>query len=419
MTTAVDTDISARTFWAKPFEEREKTFAFLRENEPVSYHRPYESTLQPPTDDTPGFWALTKYEDMREVSRDVETFCSVKGILMEDFPEVVQVASTSFLAMDAPEHTQLRGIVKTAFTPRNVRKMDDWVDQHAKELVDEMIGLGEGDFVRLFAKQLPGRIFAHFFGLPPGSEGGEIIMDAAEKMLAWDDPECAQGRDALTTFGEECMRIQDVALEVAEQKRENPGDDLVSWVLAAEFEGRKMEDWEIAAFFSLLGSAANDTTRHSTAHAVRLFTENPDQLALLMEDLDGRADAAVEEVLRHSTPVMQFRRTATRDAQIRGVDIAEGDKVVLWYCSGNRDEEIFDDSGKFDITRDPNKHLGFGAGGPHYCMGAAMGRQMMKSALKEIYTRMPDIQLAGEPTHQINNFMHGVAAMPVRWTPAA
>jgi cytochrome P450 len=308
--------------------------------------------------------------------------------------------------------------VKTAFTPRNVRKMDDWVDQHAKELVDEMIEMGEGDFVRLFAKQLPGRIFAHFFGLPPGSEGCEIIMDAAEKMLAWDDPDCAQGRDALTTFGEECMRIQDVALEVAEEKRENPGDDLVSWVLAAEFEGRKMEDWEIAAFFSLLGSAANDTTRHSTAHAIRLFTENPDQLELLKEDLDGRVDGAVEEILRHSTPVMQFRRTATKDTQIRGVDIAEGDKVVLWYCSGNRDEEIFDDSGKFDITRDPNKHLGFGAGGPHYCMGAAMGRQMMKSALKEIYTRMPDIQLDGEPTHQINNFMHGVASMPVRWTPA-
>ena len=300
MTTAVDTDISARTFWAKSFEEREKTFAFLRENEPVSHHRPYESTLQPPTEETPGFWSLTKYEDMRDVSRDVETFCSVKGILMEDFPEVVQVASTSFLAMDAPEHTQLRGIVKTAFTPRNVRKMDDWVDQHAKELVDEMIEMGEGDFVRLFAKQLPGRIFAHFFGLPPGSEGCEIIMDAAEKMLAWDDPDCAQGRDALTTFGEECMRIQDVALEVAEQKRENPGDDLVSWVLAAEFEGRKMEDWEIAAFFSLLGSAANDTTRHSTAHAIRLFTENPDQLELLKEDLDGRVDGAVEEILRHA-----------------------------------------------------------------------------------------------------------------------
>jgi cytochrome P450 len=418
-TTSVDLDISARSFWAKPFEEREQTFAWFRANEPVSYRRPYESTLVPPDENTPGFWALSKYEDMRAVSRDTETFCSVKGILMEDFPYEVQVATTSFLAMDAPEHTQLRGIVKTAFTPRNVRKIDDWVDDHARELVDEMIELGEGDFCNLFAKHLPGRIFAHFFGLPPGSEGGEIIMDAAEKMLAWDDPECAQGRDAATTFTEESMRIQKVALEVAEEKRKNPGEDLVSWVLGADFEGRKMEDAEIAAFFSLLGSAANDTTRHTTAHAVRLFSEHPDQLELLKEDMEGRLDGAVEEVLRHATPVMQFRRTATQDTQIRDVDIAAGDKVVLWYCSGNRDEEIFDDASRFDILRDPNKHLGFGAGGAHYCMGAAMGRQMVKSALRELYTRMPDLTLDGEPSFQINNFMHGVHAMPVRWTPSS
>ncbi|MEA2346719.1 MAG: hypothetical protein QOG62_506 [Thermoleophilaceae bacterium] len=419
MSATVDLDISARSFWEKPYEEREETFAWFRQNEPVSYRRPYESTLLPPTDETPGFWAITKYDDMKMISRDTATFCSAKGILMEDFPEVVQVASTSFLAMDAPEHTQLRGIVKTAFTPRNVRKIDDWVHDHARELVDAMIEKGEGDFCQMFAKELPGRIFAHFFGLPPGSEGGAIIMDAAEKMLAWDDPECAQGRDAITTFAEESQRIQDVALEVAEEKRVNPGDDLVSWVLSAEFEGRKMEDWEIAAFFSLLGSAANDTTRHSTSHAIRLFTENPDQLALLMEDMEGRVDGAVEEVLRHASPVMQFRRTATQDTQIRGVDIAVGDKVVLWYCSGNRDEEIFDEPAKFDIMRDPNKHLGFGAGGAHFCMGAAMGRQMMKSAIIEIYTRMPDIVLDGDFTGQVNNFMHGVHAMPVRWTPSS
>jgi cytochrome P450 len=414
----VDTDLSARTFWAKPFEEREKTFAWLRANEPVSYHRPYESTLMPPDESTPGFWALTKHEDIKEVSRNQELFCSVQGVLMEDFPEVVQVASSGFLMMDDPEHNRQRSIVSRAFTPRRTKQMEGWIRQTARELVDEIIHLGEGDFAELFAKHLPGRIFAHFFGVDPRSDEAHEVMDAAEKMLAWDDPHAAQGRDALTTFAEECERIHEVALAVAEDRRQNPGDDLVTWVVQAEWEGETLDEWEVASFFSLLGSAANDTTRHSVAHAVRLLDENPDQKKLLMEDLDGRLPNAIEEVLRHSTPVMHFRRTATADTQIRGVDIKAGDKLVMWYCSGDRDEEVFPDPARFDIFRANAKHhLAFGAGGVHFCIGAALGRLMMTAGLHEIYTRMPDITMTGPQQIQINNFMHGVHAMPVRWTP--
>jgi cytochrome P450 len=414
----LDTDISARTFWAKPYEEREQTFAWLRANEPVSYHRPYESTLVPPEPDSPGFWALTKHEDCVAVSRNQEDFTSTAGVIMENFPEVVIVASHSFLAMDDPDHNRLRSIVSRAFTAKRTRTMEGWIQSVARDLVDEMIERGKGEFCELFAKQMPGRIFAHFFGVEPGSEEAETIMDAAEKMLAWDDPRCAQGRDALFTFAEEAERIQDVALAVAEQRLEEPAEDMVSWVVHAEVDGERMEEWEIAAFFSLLGSAANDTTRHSLAHAIRLFSEHPDQLALLMEDFDGRVTGAVEEVLRHSTPVMHFRRTARRDTRIRGVDIKEGDKVVMWYCSGNRDEDVFPDSGRFDILREnARSHMAFGAGGAHFCIGAALGRSMIAAGLREIYTRMPDITLAGEPEIQINHFMHGVHAMPVRWTP--
>jgi cytochrome P450 len=207
----VDTDISARSFWAKPYEEREHTFAWLRANEPVSYHRPYESTLVPPEPDSPGFWALTKHEDCVAVSRNQEDFTSTAGVIMEDFPEVVIVASHSFLAMDDPDHNRLRSIVSRAFTAKRTRTMEGWIQSVAKDLVDEMIDKGEGEFCELFAKQMPGRIFAHFFGVEPGSEDAETIMDAAEKMLAWDDPRCAQGRDALFTFAEEAERIQDVA----------------------------------------------------------------------------------------------------------------------------------------------------------------------------------------------------------------
>lgn len=411
-------DLGDRDFWAQPFERREEAFAKLRAEMPVSYHRPYESTLLPPDEDTPGFWSLVKWDDIRRVSRDSQRFISGRGIVMEDFPREVTIATTSFLAMDGEDHKRLRGIVSTAFTPRNVMKMEDWIADHAREIVDEMIDRGEGDFCELFAKELPGRIFAHFFGAEVGSEDQEVLMDAAERMLAWDDPNAARGRDAVTTFSEEARRIQEIALRIADERRSEPGDDMVSWVVQADFEGERMSDPEIAAFFSLLGSAANDTTRHSTAHALLLFDRHPDQLELLRSDWDAHMENAVNEVLRYASPVMQFRRTAVEDCEIRGLEIAAREKVVMWYCSGNYDEEQFPDPRRFDITREDNKHLAFGGGGAHYCIGANLGKAMLRAALREVYTRMPDIQVTGEPEMQLNNFIHGVHAVPVKWTPA-
>ncbi|MCU1449845.1 MAG: cytochrome, partial [Acidimicrobiales bacterium] len=267
----------------------------------------------------------------------------------------------------------------------------------------------------LFAKHLPARIFADFFGITDGEQRATVI-DAAEKMLAWDDPDASAGRDALTTYADEADRLADVAYALAEEREDHPGEDLMTWLVQAEFEGQRMETWEVASFFVLLSAAANDTTRHSVAHAVRLLTENPDQRALLLSDIDAHLDGAAEEIIRHSSPVMQFRRTATADTEIRGVPIAKGDKVVMWYCSGNRDEEVFADPGAFDITRDLTNHLGFGGGGAHYCLGAALGRTMVKEAIREIYTRTPDIE-SGEPHFMVGNFLHGVHRLPVHWRP--
>lgn len=415
----IDLDISARSFWAKPFEERERTFAWLRENDPVSYHRPYESTLQPPDESTPGFWALTKYEDMRTVSRSPELFASREGIVMEDFPEVIQVATTSFLAMDGDDHFRMRSIISRAFTPGRVKRMTDLVETTSKELIDDMAPLGSGDFCRLYAAMMPGRVFAHFFGIDPRGREAETLIDAAERMLAWDDPVAAAGRDALTTFAEEAERIQDIALAYADERRITPGDDLLSWVVTAEHDGEVLDDWEVASFFSLLGSAANDTTRHTIAHGLRLFSEFPEQRALLLEDFDARIDNAVEEILRFSTPVQHFRRTATRDTSVRGVPIRAGEKVVMWYCSGNRDEEIFPDAGTFDILRPNAKtHLSFGAGGPHYCIGAALARSMVRTAFRQLFERMPDIASSEPVEIQVNNFMHGIHHMPATWSVA-
>jgi cytochrome P450 len=240
------------------------------------------------------------------------------------------------------------------------------------------------------------------------------VIDAAEKMLAWDDPEAAAGRDALTTYAEEADRLSDVAYELIEDRTNRPGDDLMSWIVEAEFDGRRMEEWEAAAFFVLLSAAANDTTRHATAHAVRLLSENPEARAWFMSDIDGRAAAVVEEVLRHASPVMQFRRTTTVDTEIRGVTIPCGSKVVMWYCSGNRDEEVFVEPARFDPTRTAINHLGFGGGGAHYCIGASLGRTMLRQALVQLYTRFPALHSA--PAHfMVGNFLHGIHQLPVTW----
>lgn len=409
-------DISARDFWSIPYLEREaNVFSRFRDECPVSWHRPYESSLLPPEDDTPGFWSVWRHEDIRAVSRNAKLFCSGRGMLMEDFPEVVAQMSQSFLAMDDPEHAQLRALVSQAFTPRRMRTIEDWVHEEVVDLVDEVAPKGTIDFADEFAKQLPGRIFADFFGLPEG-DIRDNVMDAAEKMLAWDDPEAAQGRSALETYGDESMRLLDICFDLINERRDQPGEDLISWLVAAEIDGRQLEDWEIGSFFSLLAAAGNDTTRHSTAHAMNLLSVHPDQRALLLEDLPGRIDQCVEEVMRFASPVMQFRRTATQDTSIRGVPILEGEKIVMWYCSGNHDADVFPDPGRFDIGRDLRNHLGFGGGGPHYCMGAALGRMMVKHGLTELYTRLPDIETA-PAVYQTNNFINGVHRLPATWTP--
>ncbi len=186
--------------------------------------------------------------------------------------------------------------------------------------------------------------------------------------------------------------------------------------MQAEVDGRSLEDWEIGAFFSLLAAAGNDTTRHSIAHALHLFTVHEDQREYLLEDLSGRLDDAVEEVLRYASSVQQFRRHATQDTELRGVPVKEGEKVVIWYCSGSYDEDVFPEPQTFDITRSNSKHMAFGGGGPHFCLGSAPRRMMIKYALTEVYTRMPDLR-TGTPSYQVNNFIRGVHHLPATWTP--
>ncbi len=417
MSTSAETDIHTFDFWSRPWKERDETFTALRRESPLRYSPPAESLLMPPDEDTEGFWSLFRHADQVRVSRDPRTFCSGEGVFMEDFPEIVREASLSFIVADAPRHTQLRGIVQKAFSARNVAKLYADASQVARELVAEIAPLGEGDFSKLFARQLPGRIFANFFALPPGDLRDEA-MHCAEMMAAWADPEELGDQEPIELFGNAAMRLNEIALDLTEERRAKPGDDLLTWVVQAEFEGERLDDWEIGSFFSLLAAAANDTTRHSLAHALLAFERNPDQRALFLEDMEGRMDSTIDEILRWASPLMHMRRTATVDTEIAGQPIKAGEKIVLWYCSGNRDEDVFEDPFRFKITRTPNKHLSFGGGGPHFCLGSNLAKQTIRAALREIYTQMPDIQV-GEPEFLVANFVHGIKRLPATWTPPA
>ena len=348
-------------------------------------------------------------------SRHPEIFSSAQGITMENFaPEAIEIAQ-SFIAMDAPRHTQLRGITTEAFKPKNVRRLEGWIRGHAHDLVSEMAHLGEGDFVQLVSVKLPGRIFGSFFGLPEG-ELRDKAVSAAQRLVGWTDPEIRGDKTELELFMGAVMDLHEVATVLIPERRANPGDDLLTWMVQAEFDGKKMTDDELRAFFVLMGVASNDTTRHASAHAIAALSKFPDQRALLAEDVEGRVGTAVEEVLRWGSPLLHMRRTATQDITVRGSEIKAGDKVVLWYYSGNRDEDVFEDPHTFNILRNPNPHIAFGGGGPHFCLGAALARTMLKALLTEVYTRIPDIS-APEPNFALANFINGVNSLPATWTP--
>jgi cytochrome P450 len=410
-------DVGRFAFWAKPFAEREKVFAELRRTDPVSWQAPPDSLLVAPEDNTQGYWAITRYADIKEISRKPKIFSNAEGIFMEDLPEPVRVGALSFIVMDAPEHTALRGIVQQAFSPRHMKTLEDWTREQVVDLIEGLRGKGSADICEEFTKQLPGRIFCSFFNITDPDLVHHAI-EGAEKIVSWNDPDyLSDGVEPIDVFGDAAMELQEVAFALAEDRRANPGEDLMSWVVQAEYEGRQLEDWEIGGFFVLMAGAANDTTRHAMAHGLLAFEENPDQKELLLSDMDTYLDGAVEEVLRWSSPIIHMRRQVMEDYEIGGKTLKAGDKLALFYCSGNRDETVFEDPMRFDITRKPNHHMTFGGGGPHFCLGSVLGKQMLKAALAELYTRMPDISV-GEPDFLESSFMHGIKHLPATWTPS-
>ncbi|HUA10673.1 MAG TPA: cytochrome P450 [Solirubrobacteraceae bacterium] len=408
--------LGSLAFWGLPAPERDELFAALRRDEPLSRHDPPEDILGLPESSRPHYWAVVRYEDIRAISRDPATFRSGDGVQFGDAPRELLEASQSFLAMDTPRHTKLRGLVSAAFTPRQVARIEDNIRVNARRIVEDAAPTGGGDFVELIAKRLPLVTISDMIGVPEGDR--ERVVRAADVLVSVADPEFFGDSSPLEMLGQALWTLTEFATALAEHRERNPADDLMSALVHAEVDGERLTHAEIAAFFVLLSVAGNDTTRHTTSHAMRALTLNPEQRALLAADPDARMGAAVEEFVRWATPVLTFRRTTTRAVGLHGEHLAAGERLVLFYHSGNRDERAFERPWEFDISREPNRHLGFGGGGPHYCLGASLARTQLRSIFAELLRLVPDIE-AGEPELLRSAFIHGVKRMDVTFTARA
>lgn len=394
-------------FWARPHDEREQVFRQLRDEAPVSWHPPMQGGMLPSNRD--GMWVATRHEHVTEVSLHPERFCSGQGVQFADVPVHLLEATQSFLAMDAPRHQQLRRLVSSAFTPRQVARLDDQIQQQAHSIVDGLIDAGAGDFVELVSRRLPMWTVYEMVGLDPALR--EEAAELADVMVSFDDEEVVAGRDVSQLANATVMQLLTIGLECAEQRRKKPADDLMTNLVQAEIDGVGLTDNEIAAFFVLLSVAGNDTTRNTISLTTHALQQHPDQRAWLVDDFEENIGPATEEFLRWATPVMTFRRTATEDTELGGQHIAKGEWVAMIYSSANRDERVFEEPYRLDLSRKPNRHVGFGGGGPHFCMGSFVAKMQIKHLFRELLTRTPNLEVA-EPIPLVGSFVRSVKSVP-------
>jgi len=407
-----DLDISSGAFWAQTFNEREQTFARLRQDsarDGLTWHEPLEANF--PHAET-GFWAATRNEDIGYISKHHELFSSAEGVAVSPLPKEAQQAVTFFLMMDPPQHTVFRRLISAAFTPRQVARIASQIEANAREIVDDLVGAGEVDFVTACSAILPIRTVSDMIGIAPQDRAA--VARAAEAMFAGvDEQAVADGIDSIAFLISQMELLRDSAIEIAQARRAHPMDDLMTAIVQAEVDGQRLTDEQIGAFMILLSTAGNDTTKQTTSHAMLALDRHPEQREWLMADFDNRIATAIEEFVRYASPVMDFARTATTDTEIRGSVIRAGEKVALFYCSGNRDESVFDAPGDFLLSRTPNRHVGFGGHGIHYCLGSNVAKTQLRALFTELLTRLPTIKI-GEPEWLPNQFVHGIKRLPAQ-----
>lgn len=386
-------------------------FAALRAQAPVCWHH------QPGTPGG-GFWAVTRYADVREVSRRPDVFSSAEhGSLLhggkpadaEQAESPRQALPGLLLDMDPPAHSPLRRIVQRVFTPRVIGQLEPRLRAFGEDIVTDALAKGEGDFVTDIAAELPLLAICELLGVPAADRGK--VFEWSNRLIGFDDPQFRTSpQDGMLASGE----MYRYANELAEHRQRAPQDDLVTKLLHAEVDGEALTVEEFDVFFLLLAVAGNETTRNAITHGMNAFFEHPRQWELFQAE---RPETTADEIIRWATPVMQFQRTAVADYTLHGQRIRAGDRVGLFYTAGNRDAELSPEPDRFDITRLPNDHVAFGGGGPHFCLGAHLARAEVRIMFDLIADRMPGIAPIGEPRRLRSMFINGITTLPVRYRP--
>ena len=406
-------DLSDMEFWAGPREVREATFKALRDTPQLLHfdERVIEDSPFPPGD---GYYALTRHEDVWAVSRNPALFCSGQGSNIGDLPQDMNEFFGSMINMDDPKHFRLRSIVSKGFAPKEIARVDELIVSKAAEIVDRLEAQFPDktcDFVEHVAAALPLEIICDMMGIP--ATDYSKIFGWTNTILGVGDPEFVTSYEDLMNHSLEMFTY---AQALGEDRRANPQDDITSAMMTAEVDGESLTPQEFGSFFILLVVAGNETTRNAISHGMKALTDHPDQRELLYGNYETHAKTAVEEIVRFATPVIHFRRTATEDTEIAGTPIPAGTKVVMFYNSANRDERVFENPAAFDVTRTMQPtQVGFGAGGPHFCLGANLARRELIVMFDEIRRRMPNMRITGEPAYLQSSFINGIKRMPCAW----
>ena len=403
-------DLSATEFWNAPRDYRESAFAKLRNEDPFRFFEEMELAIAPKG---PGYIALTRHDDIWHVSRNPQLFCSGKGSNIIDLSQELNEFFGSMINMDDPKHFRLRSIVSKGFTPREISRIEEYVKVKARTIIDSVLNEfadKEFDFVDAVAAKFPLQIICEMMGIP--AEDERQIFEWTNTILGAGDPDFGGSFEKLM---EAAIGMFSYAQALGESRLANPTDDLTSVMMHAVVDGERLSSQEFGSFFILLVVAGNETTRNAITHGMVALTENQDQRAKWFGDFETHTKTAVEEIVRWATPVIHFRRTATQDTEINGFPIKQNQKVVLFYNSGNRDERIFKDPFKFDIARvaQPTQ-IGFGAGGPHFCLGANLARREIAVMFDEIRRRAPNLQITGEPAYLQSSFINGIKRINCR-----
>ena len=365
--------------------------------------------------------AVTRYDEVVQISKHPEDFCSGRGATsLFDLPIEMLEFFGGFINMDNPRHAHQRRIVAKAFTPTELAGVLESVETICTALIDDFCERGEVDLVEVLSQPFPLLIICDMMGIPRSEF--RTVLDATNVILSGGDPEFIGEEGGIEKFIEAGVALAGLMAELIEARRENPTDDLTSRLVHNDLDEDLLTPSEITSFFVLLAVAGNDTTRTAISHGVNLLAKNPEQRAIWQADVDGVSPTAIEEIVRVASPVTFMRRTATHDVALGGHQISEGDRLVLFYNSANRDPRKFDDPERFDVRRAPNAHVGFGGPGPHFCLGAHLARRELAVVFRELFRRLPDLDVSG-PAVPLEAagipLVTGIKKLPVTFTPTA